>query len=296
VKGVLYPGYFAPESRSRRITDLLEAQQTFTPADMRRVITDANGFPYPKIAAAMAKAVQGAKLPASQQAMLDTLARWDGNHNGSSTAPTIYYHLTWQVVRLALEDQIGEEMTEEVTSNFLMMRSLPVWINNSNSRWWDDIHTPARETLRDVVLLALGEAEKALTDAGGDDPADWRWDTFHTLELVHPVGRAKPFNLLFNVGPVGVPGGKEVINNTGFSLRPDENGHFPALYGPSKRIIIDFADVEAAVSVLPSGQSGHLLSPHYADQFPLYTTNQFRPMLMNRAAIEKTGKKLVVKP
>lgn len=296
VKGVLYPGYYAPESRSRRITDLLEGQPTFSAQELRQVITDDNGFPYPKIAAAMAEAVKGEKLSGNQQAMLNALSKWNGNHDGKSIEPTIFYHLMWQVLRASLEDQIGDEMTEELASNFLILRSLPVWINNANSRWWDDIRTPAREGRREVILKALAEAEKALTQAGGKQMQNWRWSTFHTLELGHPIGQKKPFNLIFNVGPTAVPGGKEVINNTGFSLKPDENGHFPALYGPSKRIIIDFADVEAAVSVLPSGQSGHVLSPHYDDQFGLYTSNQFRPMLMNRTQIEKSGKKLIMKP
>jgi penicillin amidase len=62
------------------------------------------------------------------------------------------------------------------------------------------------------------------------------------------------------------------------------------------RIIIDFADVEASESILPTGQSGNLFSPHYADQAILYATGKYRPMLMNEEVIKGGGRRLVVRP
>jgi penicillin amidase len=52
------------------------------------------------------------------------------------------------------------------------------------------------------------------------------------------------------------------------------------------RIGIDFADVAGAESVLPTGQSGNVFSPFYADQAPLYHNGLFRKQRMDRADIE----------
>jgi penicillin amidase len=64
------------------------------------------------------------------------------------------------------------------------------------------------------------------------------------------------------------------------------------------RRIIDFSDTEHSLSILPTGQSGYFLAPHYDDQFDLYNKNAFRPQLMNRAEIEKSanGKSLRLIP
>jgi penicillin G amidase len=62
------------------------------------------------------------------------------------------------------------------------------------------------------------------------------------------------------------------------------------------RIVMDFADVEAAESVLPTGQSGNLFSPWYQDQAVMFATGQYRPMLMNESAIKSSKRKLVLRP
>ena len=53
------------------------------------------------------------------------------------------------------------------------------------------------------------------------------------------------------------------------------------------RIIIDFDDVENALSIIPSGQSGHAFSPHYDDQFEMYNVGEFRKMHMNAENIKE---------
>ena len=52
------------------------------------------------------------------------------------------------------------------------------------------------------------------------------------------------------------------------------------------RIGIDFADVDAAESILPTGQSGNVFSPFYDNQADLYHAGQFRKQRMDRADIE----------
>jgi len=297
VKGVLFPGYYYPESRSRRITDALDDAKNWTPDDMKHLITDAVGPPFPKIAAEVQRSLMARNPPtdATQKAILQTLATWNGDHQTTDIAPTMYYKLVWHVLHGALYDELGEEAFKELISHAMMQRTLPVLMANDSSKWWDNVATPARETRRDIFAAALAASATELTDQLGSDPAQWTWGKVHTIEFVHPIGRQKPLDKLFNVGPSPVMGGKEVVNNVGFDFTGD--GLYPALYGPSKRIVIDFADVENAVSVLPTGQSGHALSPHYSDQTPLYIAGKFRKMKMNRAEIEHTQTgKMTFKP
>ena len=66
--------------------------------------------------------------------------------------------------------------------------------------------------------------------------------------------------------------------------------------GPSKRIVIDFADVKNAESINPTGQSGHVMSDHYADQFEMHVNGKFRPMLMDEDKIIKFERVLFLNP
>lgn len=294
VNGVTHYGYFAPESRSRRITDALDKAEKWTIEDSKKLVTDVVGFPFPKNAQEVAKVVTqnaGSKpLSAAEQQFLQTLSAWNGDHQTADIAPTMYYKLIWHVLHGACADEMGDSTFKELASTFLMQRTTPALIPNDSSLWWDNVNTPEKETRAAIFREAVRTSVEELTAQLGADMAQWQWGKVHTLTHVHPIGRQKPFDKVFNVGPMPAPGGKEVLNNIGFSLSPD--GEYPARYGPSKRIQIDFADVEHAISVLPTGQSGYFLSPHYNDQAALYVQGKFRPMLMNRKEIEaaKTGR------
>ena len=58
-----------------------------------------------------------------------------------------------------------------------------------------------------------------------------------------------------NVGPYAVPSAKDALNKYEFVEGGRELRRFS---GPSMRIGIDFADVDAAESILPTGQSGNV--------------------------------------
>lgn len=63
------------------------------------------------------------------------------------------------------------------------------------------------------------------------------------------------------------------------------------------RRIIDFSNTETSFSVLPTGQSGYFMAPHYNDQFELFNANKFRNQLMNKQEIIKqAGKPLILEP
>ena len=62
------------------------------------------------------------------------------------------------------------------------------------------------------------------------------------------------------------------------------------------RNIVDYA-IELGETVSPTGQSGNVMSPFYADEAEMYATGKFRKMLMNREAIKKVSRnKLILKP
>ena len=63
------------------------------------------------------------------------------------------------------------------------------------------------------------------------------------------------------------------------------------------RRIIDFDDIEHSYSVLPTGQSGYFMAPHYSDQAELYNSNGFRMQLMDKKQIQQqAGKPLILNP
>jgi len=112
----------------------------------------------------------------------------------------------------------------------------------------------------------------------------WKWGKVHTITHNHALGTVEALSEYFNVGPYEIDGASEVINNHLFQMTDD--GVYEVQGGPSTRRIVDFDDIENnSWSILPTGQSGNPLSPHYKDQAEMYVKGKFRKMMMNKNEI-----------
>jgi penicillin amidase len=63
--------------------------------------------------------------------------------------------------------------------------------------------------------------------------------------------------------------------------------------GPSFRMVVDFADLDASLANTTTGQSGQIFSPHYKDQWPAYYNGTGLPMHFRNVHATET---LVVSP
>jgi penicillin amidase len=87
---------------------------------------------------------------------------------------------------------------------------------------------------------------------------------------------------LFDRGPVELVGDGTTVMRVSYNrLRP-----FDAWEVPSWRQVLDVGNWDASQVVLPTGQSGHPLSPHYFDQNEMWRLGQYRPQPFSRAAVD----------
>ena len=164
-------------------------------------------------------------------------------------------------------------------------RSLPFLLEKENSPWRDDQTTADKKEERtEIIAAAFEQSLEELRSQLGNDIDQWQWKKVHTIEHPHTIGRNETFRPYFNVGPFPVIGNKEVINNMSYTI--NGTGKYEVVSGPAVRRIIDFADMEHSVNVLPTGNSGNPLSPHYADQAQLFVDGEFRMQMMNEEEIK----------
>ena len=298
VKGKLYPGYYVPDDRASRITQLLNEKNIFSIEDMQRIDIDAVSPSAPRNVDIILEQVSKSMInkTVTHYNAAKILLSWNGDHQLHDVAPTIYYKLLYYVLQGAMRDELGETNFNTFLKTHVMKNSVPRLLANDNSVWWNYIHTKKITETRSIIFnRAFDKTVNDLVTQFGTDVSKWEWGRVHFLEEVHPVGMKKPFNLMFNVGPTAVPGGNEVINQIGFDL--NEKGIYKATFGPAMRIVLDFADIENSKSVLPTGQSGNVMSHYYNDQAVMYNTGKLRKQKMNKEEIfkNKTGT-LVLQP
>lgn len=294
-----FPGYYAPVDRSQRILQFLNENKKFTIDDMHKLNADAVSDVHREIAREIINALSGnsvLKKSTLHEKVATMLTKWNGDHQLKDVAPVIYYKLLSYIMEMGLKDEIGEEDFSSFEVSHTMKIAYKRLLSNDSSPWWDNVETKGKkETRKEIFADAFDKTVNDLKKQFGNEVDSWTWDKAHSTEYVHLIGRKKPFNKLFNVGPLPSPGGSETVNNAGFPLNTD--GDYKTSYGPAMRIVIDFADIENAVSVLPTGQSGNVMSKHYSDQKDLYLKCESRKMMMNKEEIEKKSPdKLILIP
>lgn len=291
IAGILYPGYYLPEDRARRIEELLSSKNDWTQEDVEKMIFDVISPTAPEIIANLVASLRVDDFTANQLRGLKILKDWDGNYQKKAIAPVIYNRFLYEFLKRTFSDELGESFSEFMKTH-LMKRIIADQAEKSVSVWFDDLSTQLVETKFEIVQQSFKHAILFLESQLGDDVSSWHWDRVISLEHEHALAAGgELFRSLFNVGPFVVDGGNEVINNQIFTL--NETGIYKVKVGPSTRRIIDFSDVESAVGILPTGQSGNIFSKHYRDQAQRYVNGKFIKMLLNSEVIEGSENVLV---
>nr|WP_299339948.1 penicillin acylase family protein [Allomuricauda sp.] len=296
IAGMLYPGYYLPENRAKRIVQLLDAKDDWDQAAVSEMILDVTSSVNPGLVSELIKLLDISVLNENQVVEVDKLRNWDGSYSLDSQSALLYHRCEYYVLKNTFEDEMGPERFEQFLSTHLMKRHIAWGAIMRVGQWWDNVNTENyTETRNDIVLKSFADAWTSLVKDFGTDTNTWTWDKVHTLEHKHPIGEVESLRKYFNVGPYPVEGSREVINNLGFSY--DSTGYYKVTSGPSTRRIIDFSDVENSISILPTGQSGNPFSDHYKDQAELFVNGEFRKMMMNKQEIEtESESKLVFVP
>ena len=207
-----------------------------------------------------------------EQALVNLLINWDGEHNLNDIAPTIFNQFVYQLAYEAMQDEMGERFFGTLIRTRVIDFALPRLAEESDSPWWDNRDTAVIEDREETVNVAWQASIKHLRSTLGANTANWKWGAAHTLTHQHPLGQKKPLDKLFNVGQFAAPGGHETPNNLSHKLGP---APWPVAYGPSTRRLIDFADPSHSLGINPVGQSGVLFDQHYQDQAERYINGQY---------------------
>ncbi|MEC7478160.1 MAG: penicillin acylase family protein [Bacteroidota bacterium] len=285
---IAIPGhYYAGNTRARAIMKALSAPKNdWTLPEAQAIQLDHHSPVYESNARMLAEYAAQAGVD------VGVLRGWDGSHLAEEVAPTAYYRWMYRTIQGAMFDEFeaaagaaqAQEKFEAWHKTIVSENAFPKLLANAESPWWDDVRTDAVETASDIVARAWTVAREDLTRALGDNPEKWQYGRLHTVVHEHAMKDAPLVGDFLSVGPYALPAAKDALNKYEFKLKEEVN--FEVFSGPSMRIGIDFTDVAASESILPTGQSGNAFSPFYDNQAALYHAGEFRKQRMDREDIE----------
>lgn len=295
VTQVWYPGYYKPQDRADRIRQLIEEKNDWDIESIQSVMNDDVNTEYVELMKIWYGELRSNPLfkDSTYLKQFTEVFDWDGTHSPNNPSPTFFNAMLYFVMRNAMQDELGPERFKLFLETHQAQRAQNVLIASKKSRWWDVKDTDSTETRSDIIFKSYCETIDLLTEKFGDNPKVWTWRKACQLELKHPLGEVAVFRPIFNIGPNPVYGGNETILQSGFKL--DSAAEYKVYFGSQMRIIVDFANVDSSLNITPSGNSGHVLSKHYADQAELYRNRKFRTQWMDRNKIQ-TFESLILNP
>lgn len=295
INNYLYPGYYLPADRASRINQLLQPKKDWDKKSVAAMMKDNKSISAESIVRNLILNTDITVLSATEKTAMVELHKWKGTNELGDIGPTIYNKWIYFYLKNTFMDELGKDDFNVFLGTHIIKQIIPYQLANENSPWWDDKSTiHVKETRKDIVTKSLKQAVFSLEREFGDSVNTWKWHRVHIVEHHHPLGSIAVLSPFFNVGPFEVAGSNEVINNLFFEYTDKEE--YTVKGGPSTRRIIDFADIENSLSVLPTGQSGNPLSKQYDNQAALYNQGKFRKMMLNKKEIMANSKKLVFKP
>ncbi|HUG05430.1 MAG TPA: penicillin acylase family protein [Candidatus Limnocylindria bacterium] len=257
-------------------------------ARLRSPQTDITSLPVQRFRAAILSARAASPLAAEGQRLV---REWDGVLGVDSAAAAVYQAWLVHMCERTFRNKLGPSLYEQYLADGRPTFALYELIGSPSSTWFADPATQEPGDRDATASLALEDAVRDLARRLGPEPAAWRWGDLHTISFEHPLSAAKPLDRLFTIGPLPRPGDGYSPNNGAYSLlRP-----FALRSHASLRHIVDLADVDASLSILPTGQSGQPYSQHWGDQTRMWADGEYKPMALSRERIGPLRGKLVLR-
>lgn len=242
-------------------------------------------LPRPAVGAGVGPSRTCATLDAELvQTALARLEHWDLQMDAERPEALIFSAWVRELTRGVYADELGPEFEQQWAER-------PVFLVNvlsdrrGQGRWCDDTSTLERETCTDQLHTALCRGLALLVERHGSTLENWRWGAAHVARSRHvPLSAVPLLSSWFDVTTPS-PGGSHSVNAGAFPL--DDEALFENHHGAAFRAVYDLGDPERSRFMLRTGQSGHVLSPHYRDLAASWLRGESVPMTTRREAFAR---------
>ncbi len=210
--------------------------------------------------------------------ILEAIDAWDGAAMPDRPEPLVFQAWYRSLVRHVLADNLGDDFAAYRGIRSAAMRH----ILEQAPDWCDDVTTTdLRESCDDMAAAALTSALDELRAAYGEDWRAWRWGEASQARLAHrPLDGVPGIGRIFSI-VTGTGGGDA---GTVRVARYAAAAPYDTVAAASLRMVTDLAETGTLHVILPTGQSGHPLSPHYDDQTGRWRNGELHTLEIARPA------------
>ena len=260
-----YSSYFASSYRIRRMIEVLDQAKGMRTADQSALMMDAQNLQSPRLKPALVAALRADPAQADLARILDA---WDGRDAKDLAAPLIYHSLYERLVYETYVDEMGDKLARDWLGQwYAWQERFDELLKTPESPWFDDVRTPQKETLPDLVRRVAAAVRPELQARHGADPAKWKWGDEHRIAFVSPLRRSGFGRDFLGHAEAPMSGSGATLLR---ALNPFMAG-FDVAFFASMRLVADMGDDEKIEAVVSGGVVDRQFHPHQKDQLPAWS-------------------------
>lgn len=284
-----YPYYISSDFelpyRINRIRQMLGEKEVFGIEDFKRMILDQHSD-YASLLTPFILRLESRKneLTVSEVSALHTLSDWDYDMKADLVAPSVFEFFRISFMENLLADELGELYSQfyKKAGDYYIYRIL----KTGPDEWVDNINTPQKETLDDIVLKSFKDCISAITKQCGEEQTKWYWGNIHKITIEHPLGSVKILDRIFRLNSDTYS-----IGGSFHTVSPYSYGEgFKVNHGASERHIFNTANWDESLTIIPTGASGIPAGEFYLSQTKAYLEGKFYKDAFSEGAVKAAAK------
>lgn len=270
-----YPYYinweFSPYERGKRINDRLAVMKNATADSMRNLQMDSYSMMAENFLPHILPLINQTDLNATQKEAYLLTAKWNKYYEAKEIAASIFELWSKRLFYEIWDDDFNDKDSPMRYPS--RDRTLELIMADPHSKWFDNIKTPQKETLPDLVNSSFKFTCDSLERKYGPIGEDWEWGNVKGSNIPHLAKIPG-----FGSKKLLIGGSKSTVNALSESN------------GPSWRMVVELGKTPKGHGVYPGGQSGNPGSPFYDNMINAWATGKLYDLFFMQSPDDKDGK------
>ena len=280
-----YSNHFSPYYRYQRITELLSENKKFTADDLWQMIFDVKNMQAAILTPIFVSALEKENDTKDIAAILKN---WNYKDDINEVGASVYNVLYNELLYLILNDELPDDLEDLYWENIYYWNQKVDAFIVSKHNFIDNIQTPKKETLNELIIAAGFKTKKLLIERLGDNQQDWTWGKIHTVQFASPIRKEGIGSEWLGAELLPKAGSNQTLNRGGFVKNTDRK--FETSWFSSFRMIADMNDDEKLMGILSGGSSARIFHPYHKSQLENWKKGEWIPYWISEEKVLQHSK------
>ncbi|MGD1947593.1 MAG: penicillin acylase family protein [Croceivirga sp.] len=280
-----YSNHFSPFYRYERLKKVFDTTDTFKAEDLWDLIFDVKNMQAEKLVPIFVSTLEQNE---KTQDIAEILKDWNREDEIEEIGASVYNVLYNELLFHILDDELPNQLEEMFWENGYYWNQRLDSLMLSNHPFIDNVETPEKETLSDLVLKAGLRTKEVLTEKFGDDQSNWKWGDLHTVYFYSPIKQNGFGSKLLGAELLPKNGSTQTLNRGGSTVTKTHD--FETSWFSSFRMVADMNDEEKLMGVVSGGSAARIFHPYHKSQLEQWKTGDWIPYWISEAKIREHAK------